>query len=415
MAGLRASRSGPGRAGCCALAALATSGLLSPAVEGQCQYEITAVIQSPPCPPPLGPGPLYAQAINSHGHVTGYYCNCVTLRDEGFVWTPGTGLVTLTRPPGVVEMMPEDINDAGVICGTWVNSNVPGADRGFVYWPDTKTYSELDTLSGDGSSKAHAISNNNIVVGERATTDKPVPTVAFVWTREGGFIDITPTNEWAIASAISDDGTVVGTIYTTANSFTWVSGTLQLHGKANGSTYTELDAVADNGDLPIIGTAFFGTSPRPVRWDGFFEYLPLLPKHNRGAAITVRSEPLQILGYSRRFQQNPPINEIVPVTWTSDSIYDLNQYTIGSPATITFPVDINSVGQVLARTSDNRGLVLSPTNIRLADLTGDCRTNEQDLYLLLSEWNLPDSSADLNVSGNVNVFDLFILLDDWTG
>ena len=237
---------------------LAGYALLEASAAAQCQYEVTAVIQHPGCPPPFTRESLTATAMNSHGHVTGHYTNCVTVREEGFVWTLDAGLVTLTRPPGVVEMMPEDINDAGVVCGTWVNSNVPGSRRGFVYWPDTQTYTELDTLSGAGWGMAHAINNSNMVVGERATGTSTAARAAFVWTREGGFINIGyPKYPRSVANAISDDGRVAGAIKLPlpGGACVWKDGVLEFHGIAPNAEFTEYRAIGHSMDSPLVGAS----------------------------------------------------------------------------------------------------------------------------------------------------------------
>jgi hypothetical protein len=90
------------------------------AVFGQCQYELTANITSPPCPFG-GTSPLIGSGLNENGEVVGRYSACpgcgTQCWDSAFFWSAETGLITLPKPDGVTIMRAYDINDHQQIAG----------------------------------------------------------------------------------------------------------------------------------------------------------------------------------------------------------------------------------------------------------------------------------------------------------
>jgi hypothetical protein len=70
-------------------------------------------------------------------------------------------------------------------------------------------------------------------------------------------------------------------------------------------------------------------------------------------------------------------------------------------------------------------LVIDPTGVSspsptvspstTGDINNDGRVNIFDLSILLSNWSTTKTAADVNHDGTVNVFDLSILLSHWTG
>jgi hypothetical protein len=79
--------------------------------------------------------------------------------------------------------------------------------------------------------------------------------------------------------------------------------------------------------------------------------------------------------------------------------------------------DINFRGEILCEASiagSQKVLVLSPVRRGPGDIVPNCRTDMDDLLLLIREWGPHDSVADINEDGVVDVQDLMILLNDWT-
>ena len=91
------------------VAALAAAAV-SPAVRGQCNYEITAIIQGPECGI-FGFPPTFGTALSDNGEVVGWYTACTIGTDEAFYWSEATGFVTLDRPPGVYAAMASDLSN----------------------------------------------------------------------------------------------------------------------------------------------------------------------------------------------------------------------------------------------------------------------------------------------------------------
>ncbi len=83
-------------------------------------------------------------SLNNQGTVVGYYKCPLADYYNAFRWSQQTGYMTLQPPPGVVSVFPEDINDAGVIVGTYTRSGV--GERGFVY--SGGVWTELPPLPG---------------------------------------------------------------------------------------------------------------------------------------------------------------------------------------------------------------------------------------------------------------------------
>ncbi len=100
-------------------------------------------------------------------------------------------------------------------------------------------------------------------------------------------------------------------------------------------------------------------------------------------------------------------------------------YLSSSDLIVHFGVgDVDTIDEV--RVEWPRGYVTTLTNVdvnqrmtiespRLADLTGSGDVNVFDLLILLNQWGscAPFCQADLNNDGEVNVFDLLMLLSDW--
>ena len=100
------------RKGACALAFAAWT-FLGAVAHGQCQYEVTAIIQAPPCPF-VGPPSTFAAGMSSDGRVAGRYDICGTAFNEAFVWTP--------NPPG-------SPTPATCDCGRWPARRMPTPTR----------------------------------------------------------------------------------------------------------------------------------------------------------------------------------------------------------------------------------------------------------------------------------------------
>ena len=97
---------------------------------GQCAYEVTAIVQPPPCGF-LGPPPSTPFAINDAGAIAGRYFQC-DADFEAFTWSPTGGFLTLPRPAASQGAQALAINDAGQVAGGVEMGNLCEAALRFV-------------------------------------------------------------------------------------------------------------------------------------------------------------------------------------------------------------------------------------------------------------------------------------------
>ena len=253
------------------IAALATG----PEAAGQCQYEITAVIAAPPCPPPFNNVPATIGIALTEGPnpalVGSYYpCGASTVH-SAFVWRASTGLVTLPRPAGVSSMGAYDISESGVIVGTY--DSAERGFRGFVY--EKGQYTELPPLPGGAWSEAFAINDAREVVGYRSIgPDGTVtPFNAFIWSAAEGFLDLgVMSGAHSTAMDINDQGQTVGWTGSgnITDAFMFQDGELTLLGPipVRGALGTRAHAVSRDG--VIVASARVQDEPGgPIRVLGF--------------------------------------------------------------------------------------------------------------------------------------------------
>jgi uncharacterized membrane protein len=150
---------------------------LSQGAYGQCRYEVHVISLEGNCH-------VYATALNDSGVVVGSY-GCGAGFNQPFRWTEEGGIELVEPPAGSSETFLNDVNDAGQIVG----SATIGQLRAFLL--DHGEYTMLPSDLPYGSSQALAINDSGMVVGHRhIDVDGDFRTNAFVWTREGGFVDL---------------------------------------------------------------------------------------------------------------------------------------------------------------------------------------------------------------------------------
>jgi probable HAF family extracellular repeat protein len=74
---------------------------------------------------------------------------------------------------------------------------------------------------------------------------------------------------------------------------------------------------------------------------------------------------------------------------------------------------INAVGQMLVGSVGDHDAVLTPIPPAATDINGDCRTDVDDLLILIYEWAANGSQADIDGDGDVDVDDLLQILMNW--
>jgi len=384
---------------------------------GQCQYEVTAVIQAPPCPF-TGPPVTIGHAMNESGHVVGRFADCATSFNHAFVWTPEGGFEQLPQPADVIDMVANDINDNQTIVGTWTREDV--GTRGFVYDPKTEEYTELPPVLPDGpSSSANAINNSGVVVGSRTTGESISPWNAFVWSTKDGFTDLGLINGLSTAAHdINEDGIISGQTQASFDQrgFVYQDTTLTVLQPIPPGFTTSASSINGKGQVTVSelikGGGAGGLSTLLFVWnDGTFLPLESIDKHtslpadiNDFGTITGKATPYESSG------------QPLATLWDDSAIYLLHDLLLTeADFQLKRGVAANSFGQILVQANDDSviALILEATNRPTGDVTSDCEVDVDDLIALLDLWGQTDSPADIDNNGLVNVSDLLLLLTHW--
>ena len=389
--------------------------LAATGANGQCQYEVT-VIQAPDVCGILGPVNTFGNGLNENGAVVGRWKCPVSEHSEAFVWTPDSGLTTLARRTGVRSASATDISDNGVIVGGYTVTNV-GA-RGFVY--EGGIWTELPPVmeGGGARSGAFAINNEGIVVGQRSVTQSFVPYTAYSWTAADGFTDLGKNyGRYSRASDINDAGIVTGSIgpFLNDEAFYWQGGKVALLGPIPGGFSSTAGAINHYGQIAGVGGMQRPTGEVVTRaffWNkGVMVVINPLPEYDTSTSRDL-NDKAQVVGDGYKLD-NP--NDRRGFLWLKNGlIYDLNDLVPAGTRVIRRGRAINNRGQIVAD-AGTETFLLSPIDPSPTDLDGDCRTDRDDLMILIDRWGTADLLADFNSDGAVNVPDLLRLLANWTG
>lgn len=399
---------------------LTAGGLLCPSAVAWAQcggYEVTAVIHAPDCPP-FGIPPTIPTAINSYGHVCGYYFQCTVGSDRAFVWTPEGGFVSLDPPPGTSGLRALDINDNGWIVGNW---GPPGALNGHGFlWIDGEWF-DIPAGTVDGRASAIAINNANQITGYR---DMPSGLrEGFLW-EDGQFTMIAPPSEYPrlVPCDVDDSGTIVGwtgvSVVMDSVGFEWTAGVLNQLGPSPDGLASGAHAIAggtiagfgmrDARQYPPNGTT------TAVSWiEGVSRFVETPSAFQRSAVRAMRGSGLMV-GRAWGVPGDP--NAAAAVVWSDQQaqllgdLVDIDEFDLALEAAI----DITPSGMIVVAAdadSDVVGAVLTP--IAQPDLDDDRVVGEDDLALLLGDWGNRRTCSDLNNDGLVDGLDLGILLANW--
>ncbi len=382
----------------------------------QCQYEIAHVL-SYPIDCSISSVETYASAVNRHGTMVGRY-KCPLWEDyKGFLWTTDDGVTALVPPAGVHSVIPSDINDAGVICGTMVVDGV--GDRGFIL--DNGVWTELPPVVPEsGWSFANAISNSGVVVGRRQIGPyyAGAPYNAYIWSPSTGFLDLgVMSGGYSSAAGITESGIVVGyTGFQDSDGFILQGGVPTFLGPIPGGITSKPNAATEDGTVVGAGAIqmegyTYGVL-RAFLWKGgTFTMLGTLPGHLGSVATSVRLG--QVVG--RSVGVNGNTNITYAFLWQNGVMNDLSDLVV--PALwITNASIIAHDGSIMAY-SGLQLLLLKPIDPPVGDLDLDCRVGIVDFLNLLTDWGpCPkgmDCFADLNGDGEVELIDLVLLLENW--
>jgi uncharacterized membrane protein len=407
------------------LTLLATAG-----ASGQCQYEVTAIIEGPGCWPSNNPTPLIARGMNSHGHVVGHVLNCdFSGHDIGFFWTPETGRVLMHNSENVWRVNPMDINDAGLIVGSLQITGI--GQLGFVYDMHTQEYlAYLPPLQGAGGSSLNAINNAGIAVGSRAIGKPgvhPIPYNAVIWNPITGEITDLGVGKGPNSAVMdqTDSGEMAGWSgsdlhLSDARALLWAGGGVVELGYLPGAAQSSARRM--NSHLEVIGYSSAGGLFDPLLafiWrEGNMAHFAPPPGYDR-VGLSDINDAGQMVG---RIQVEGT-STWHPFLWQHDAFYDLRDLVVNGPDSLIITGASNVLSNGLIRASTGtKAVLLTPIDQPLGDLNHDCQVDVYDLLTLLDSWGpIPRAAqqqtgltADLNGDGVVNVSDLLILLANWS-
>lgn len=385
---------------------------------GQCQYELVTLQYPIAC----GVGTVITDglSINEQGAVVGSYKCPLSKYFQGYLWTPEGGFVGLQPPPGTLEVIPTDINDLGVICGTMIDAQL--GYRGFVY-EDGQWTILPPVVEDSGWSSAAAISNAGVVVGQRSITGDVSPQNAFTWSRTGGFQDLgIPFGLNSGAKNLNDRGQVIGWTGTLGDdAVLWDDQKLTLLDHIPGGFTSTANGINNDGTIAGGGRLIDPVSGESVAqahfWQqGVWGFLGAIPGYMHSGARAI-NDVAQIVG-SCTSGDNP--SDRRAFIWQYGTMFDLN-LLIDSPrvSRLERPWAVNNAGQMVIlgeSPATNVAFVLTPMKV-IGDVDIDCTVGVRDLLMLLAHWGQCPSSptciGDLDDDSMVNQHDLALILDNW--
>lgn len=188
-----------------------------------------------------------AKGMNNAGAIVGVFHRPVTLSDGavGSVGTPlvfSNGTYTTLEVGPYQSLYPIDINDAGTVVGTVSLKDPVGANK---HLPALWVNQQLTTVGDVSLSRHKPLSINNagqvLLVGDNGTSltvspydfERQLRSSSMVWANNSVTPLVSPNNDGVQATAMNDQGTVVGCILSAsgpqtvdARPFIWKNGVL---------------------------------------------------------------------------------------------------------------------------------------------------------------------------------------------
>jgi probable HAF family extracellular repeat protein len=232
----------------------------------------------------------FPTGINNRAMVVGYYpAPGAAASKQAFLWTPASRGVPLATLPGVSYRSTgaAAINERSQIAGWRSDGATSGLEVRPVMWTPEGWIVDLDPSGWVGD--ATAINDNGQVVGSRGPDSIRGAFHAFSWTQEGGIVDlgVLPGADYSHATAINNLGQVVGASgqrTAAPHAFLWTKegGMVDL-GTLPGAADSVANGINDKGQ--VVGSS----GGRAFVWSqagGMVELAPL--------AVNAKSEALAI-------------------------------------------------------------------------------------------------------------------------
>jgi len=397
------------------MAALALSIVVN-AARAQCQYEVIHIIKAPMCGQEAST--TVGIALNNAGQSCGYFAPCPGSLTRPWV-SYGPGDFRVLTPPGGTEGAANDIAEDGTVVGYFRPGG--GLARGFIYHPQTDTYTVLSPLMPGGECALGAINSKGQVCGKRSLTNDPTLFQAFVW-HKGVYTDLGVMNgPRSSALGIADNGVITGWTGSgehTSNcrGFVLDGSSLSIIPPLEGWTNSVAENLNERGVVIGKGRQMvkgLGLQYRALAViGGDLIHLNGLPGYESNHAHAI-NEASEIAGSS---SSELPTK---PTVWRQGQVYDLTEWLMPHPNVdyVTSAYAINDDGIMLLVGDDGMGdtvaMVTRPVTKTPADLNHDCRVDVDDLLLVIGNWGAGASWADITKDGVVNVPDLLTVIVDW--
>ncbi len=397
--------------------------------QNPCEYEVTAIIQAPECPP-FGFPPTIGMAISEPidgglPNVVGYYQSCTIGPDTAFLWIGNEDkFIRLDMPPNTLLTKSRGISPSGqAIVGEF---DLAGDGLNVIaFLIDGEKFIEIPPAGGSFS-QAWAVNNQRPAQIVGTTVDpKSGYKRAFVW-QDFEMTLIEPTfGPRSAGRDMAESGAVVGWMGTgigiDSHVFLWEEGVVTDLGLAPGTFSTSAKAINNVGQIATGGT-FDKDHPKGFisggfLWeDGVWTFVGMLPGYD-SMALKGLNDAGEAVGWSRAIESSglPDTGFI----WQEGVMRNLNDLIAPDAGLwIKRAEAINQFGQITGHGIDQKGdivaFVLTPIDPPLGDLDGDCTVGTVDLLILLGDWGpCQGCPSDLDGDGIVGVTDLLILLGNW--
>ncbi len=342
-----------------------------------------------------GSGSWY-NAIDDGGRVVGMF------EELPGVWYDGQ-VEYLPGPDDAVSCGPLDISDAGILGIVRIDY-----DHRPIVWVDGE-YTTIEVF-GDFA-WGLAISPVGHIVGSASQLPPDNTSRPFRWF-EGEAIDLGSLGRVAgKAIGVNTHGHVVGRSSTrgrVTHAFFWADGGMEDLGMIPDMSHAIANAI--NDDDTVVGTCYsFGWGlDTPFIWeDGVIAALPTMGEYGTAKAINNDGVIVGTL--------IPDSIDAYGVVWIDEEVYRLDEHLItDSSWRITEARDLNNPGQILAIASldgERYDLLLTPACP--ADFNLDRLVNTRDVVAFLGAWASGDAGADFDGNGTVDSRDVTAFLSAW--
>jgi probable HAF family extracellular repeat protein len=392
-----------------------------------CRYEVE-ILSLPPCGI-FGVPSASANGLNEKGVMVGHYGRCYPNEgnNEAFVLVGGK-LVVIPRPPAIQSARADGISNVGGVNGAGVVTGeikVPpyNLERAFLF--DGRQTIILGLPPGMNWVNAGAINDRNQIVGTTGNTVTG-PVLPYIWEKGTMTLVEIAFGHTGGARDINEAGIIVGTrqkpmVPPNEHAFRYDNGRMEDLGFPSGGLSSRAEAINNRNQIAVNSQYDYEVPPhvyqRGFIWtEGRFTDVGLLPGSDACAILDLNDHG-QAVGACGSISGGEMLDDAF--LWDNGTLIDLQPLAaLGSITHIGLPRAINNAGQIAADVRLNFGAfdvaaILTPVPRPSTDLNGDCATGHDDLMILLGDWGMTGSPADVNDDGIVNVRDLLQLLANW--